>query len=170
MYNTQITEDGCVYTTTMIVKGMELLCVYVQEQMILEQEQENFVEVCSRHVQARYGETRPKKEFIALSKKYSREGDSDVSRNRKRRAKRKRTQVKRKSEYSYKGSGVAMQKLPREEQKSGRTSSGIHGEKKSSRLLESESFEALETKPKLKFSVEDESSVMMGEGEEDDDA
>ena len=73
-----------------------------------------------------------------------------------------------------------MQKLPREEQKLGRTSSGIHGEKKSSRLLkvakrstdssESESFEALETKPKLKFSVVDESSAMMGEGEEDDDA
>ena len=73
-----------------------------------------------------------------------------------------------------------MQKSSREEQKSGRTSSGIHGEKKSSRLLkvgkrstdssESESFEALENKPKWKFSVEDESSVMMGEGEEDDDA
>ena len=73
-----------------------------------------------------------------------------------------------------------MRKLPREEWKLGRTSSGIHGEKKSSRLLkvakrstdssESESFEALETKPKLKFSVEDESSAMMGEGEEDDDA
>ena len=45
MYNTQITEDGCVYTTRMIAKGMELLCMYVQEQMILEQEQENFVEV-----------------------------------------------------------------------------------------------------------------------------
>ena len=84
-------------------------------------------------------------------------------------------QVKRKLE-----SGVAMQKLPREEQKSGRTSSGIHGEKKLSRLLkvgkrstdssESESFEALETKLKLKFSVEDESSVTMSEGEEDDDA
>ena len=73
-----------------------------------------------------------------------------------------------------------MQKSSREEQKSGRTLSGIHGEKKSSRLLkvgkrstdssESESFEALENKPKWKFSVEDESSVMMGEGEEDDDA
>ena len=83
-------------------------------------------------------------------------------------------QVKRKSEL-----GVAMQKLHREEWKSGRTSSGIHGEKKSSRLLkvgrrltyssESESFEALETKPKLKFSVEDESSVTTSEGEEDDD-
>ena len=34
---------------------------------------------------------------------------------------------------------------------------------------ESESFEALENKPKCKFSVEDDSSVMMGEGEEDDD-
>ena len=73
-----------------------------------------------------------------------------------------------------------MRKLPREEQKLGRTSSGIHGEKKLSRLLkvgkrstdssESESFEALETKLKLKFSVEDESCVMMSEGEEDDDA
>ena len=57
----QITEDGCVYTTRMIVMGMELLCMYVQEQMIPEQEQENFVEVCSQHVQARYGETRLKK-------------------------------------------------------------------------------------------------------------
>ena len=61
MYNTQITDDGCMYTTRMIAKGMELLCVYVQEQMILEQEQENFVEACARHVQARYGETRAKK-------------------------------------------------------------------------------------------------------------
>ena len=102
--------------------------------MIPEQEQENFVEACSRHVQARYGETRPK-QFVALSKKYSREGDSDVSRDRKHRVKKKRTQVKRKSEYLYKGSGVAMQKLPREEWKLGRTSSGIHGEKKLSRLL-----------------------------------
>ena len=67
--------------------------------------------------------------------------------------------------------------LCREEWKSARTSSGIHGEKKSSRLLnigkrstdssESESFEALETKPKLKFPVEDESSVTMSEGEDD---
>ena len=88
--------------------------------------------------------------------------------------------MKRKSEYSYKGLGVAMWKSPREEWKLGRTLSGIHGEKKSSRLLkvgkrstdssESESFEALETKPKFKFSVEDESSVAMGEGEEDYDA
>ena len=88
--------------------------------------------------------------------------------------------MKRKSEYLYKGLGVAMRKLPREERKSGRTSSGIHGEKKSSRLLkvgkrwtdssESKSFEALETKPKLKFSEEDESSVTTGKGEEDDDA
>ena len=31
MYNTQMTEDGCVYTTRMIAKGMELLCAYVQE-------------------------------------------------------------------------------------------------------------------------------------------
>ena len=73
-----------------------------------------------------------------------------------------------------------MQKFPREEQKLGRTLSGIYGQKKSSRLLkvgkrstdssESESFEALETKLKFKFSVEDESSVMMGKGEEDYDA
>ena len=61
MYNTQITEDSCVYTTRMIVKGMELLCAYVQEQMIPEQEQENFVEACSWRVQAKYGETRLKK-------------------------------------------------------------------------------------------------------------
>ena len=57
-----------------------------------------------------------------------------------------------------------MWKLRSEEQKSGRTSPGIHGEKKSSRLLkvarrlkdssDLESFEALETKPKLKFSAE----------------
>ena len=31
MYNTQITEDSCVYTTRMIAKGTELLCAYVQE-------------------------------------------------------------------------------------------------------------------------------------------
>ena len=61
MYNTQITEDGCVYTTRMIAKGMELLCAYVQERMILEQEQKFFVEACSQHVQARYGEMRLKK-------------------------------------------------------------------------------------------------------------
>ena len=81
-------------------------------------------------------------------------------------------QVKRKSE-----SGVAMWKLPWEERKLARTSSGIHGVKKLSRLLkagkrstdssESESFEALETKLKLKFSVEDESSIMTSEGEDD---
>ena len=74
---------------------------------------------------------------------------------------------------------VAMQKSSREEWKLGRTSSGIDHEKKSSRLLnegkrsidssESKSFEALENKPKWKFSVEDESSVTTGEGEEDDD-
>ena len=110
MYNTQITEDSCVYITRMIAKGKELQCAYVQEQMIPEQEQEHFVEVCSWCVQARYGETTPKKEFITLSKKYSRE---DASRNRKHRVRRKRTQVKRKSEYSYKGLGVAMWKLPR---------------------------------------------------------
>ena len=73
-----------------------------------------------------------------------------------------------------------MQKLCREEWKSGRTSPGIHGEKKSSRLLkvarkskdssDSESFETLETKPKIKFSVEDESSVMTNEVEESDDS
>ena len=44
MYSTQVTEDGCVYTTRMIAKGMELQCVYVQEQMIPEQEQVTFVE------------------------------------------------------------------------------------------------------------------------------
>ena len=70
-----------------------------------------------------------------------------------------------------------MWKLPWEEWKVVRTSSGIHGEKKSSKLLkvekrstdssESESFEVLETKLKLKFSVEDESSIMMSEGEDD---
>ena len=73
-----------------------------------------------------------------------------------------------------------MQKLHREEQKSGRTLPGIHGETKFSRLLkvarrskdssDSESFEALETEAKLKFSVEDESSVMTNEGEESDDS
>ena len=31
MYNTQITEDGCVYTTKMIAKCTELLCAYVQQ-------------------------------------------------------------------------------------------------------------------------------------------
>ena len=60
-----------------------------------------------------------------------------------------------------------MRELSREEQVSGRTLSGIADEKKSSRLLkvgrmskdssDSESFEALETEPKIKFSVEDES-------------
>ena len=64
MYNTQITEDGCVYTTRMIAKGTELLCTYVQERMIPEQEQENFVEACARHVQARYGETKAKKSSL----------------------------------------------------------------------------------------------------------
>ena len=61
MYNMQIIEDGCVYTTRMIVKGTELLCTYVQERMIPKQEQEKFVEACSQCVQARYGETRLKK-------------------------------------------------------------------------------------------------------------
>ena len=45
----------------MIAKGMELLCPYVQERMIPEQEQENFVEGCAQRVQARYGETKAKK-------------------------------------------------------------------------------------------------------------
>ena len=73
-----------------------------------------------------------------------------------------------------------MWKLSREEWKLGRTSSGIHHAKNPTRLLkvgkrlidssESESFEALENQPKWKFSVEDESSVMTGEGEEDDGA
>ena len=88
-------------------------------------------------------------------------------------SKEKKTQVKKKSE-----SGVAMQKLRMEELKSGRTSPGIHDEKKSSRLLkvarrlkdssDSESFQALETELKIKLSVEDESSVMTNEGEESD--
>ena len=74
------------------------------------------------------------------------------------------TEAKRKSE-----SGVAMQELHTEEQKSGRTLPGIPDEKKSSKLLkvarrskdssDSESFEALEMELKIKFSVEDESSV-----------
>ena len=73
-----------------------------------------------------------------------------------------------------------MWKSSREEWKLGRTSSGIHREKKLSRLLkvgkrsidssELESFEALENQLKWKFSVEDESSVMTGVGEGDDDA
>ena len=42
MYNTQITEDGCVYTMRMIAKGTELLCPYVQERMIPEQEHKIF--------------------------------------------------------------------------------------------------------------------------------
>ena len=77
MYNTQIIEDGCVYTTRMIAKGMELLCTDVQERMIPKQEQENFVEGCAWLVQARYGETKAKKKFVALRDKYSREGDGD---------------------------------------------------------------------------------------------
>ena len=57
-----------------------------------------------------------------------------------------------------------------EEQESGRRLPGIPDEKKLSRLLkvarrskdssDSESFESLEMEPKIKFSVEDESSVM----------
>ena len=63
-----------------------------------------------------------------------------------------------------------MQELRREERKSGRTLPGIPDETKSSRQFkvarrlkdssDLESFEALETEPKIKFSVEDESSVM----------
>ena len=67
MYNTEITEDGCVYTTRMIGKGTELLCAYVQERMIPEQKLEDFVEGCARCVQARYGETKVKKKFVALT-------------------------------------------------------------------------------------------------------
>ena len=73
-----------------------------------------------------------------------------------------------------------MQELCTEEQKSGRTLPGIHDEKEISRLLkearslkdlfDSESFEALETEPKIKFSVEDESSVTTNEGEESYDS
>ena len=61
MYNTQITKEGCVYTTRMIGKGMELLCAYVQERMIPEQEQEDFVKGCAQRVQAGYGETKAKR-------------------------------------------------------------------------------------------------------------
>ena len=61
-----------------------------------------------------------------------------------------------------------MWKLHREEWKLGQTSPGIHGKKKFSRLLKVAG--RLETKPKLKFSVEDESSVMTNEGEESDDS
>ena len=60
-----------------------------------------------------------------------------------------------------------MRELSREEQVSGRTLPGIADEKKLSRLFkvarrskdssDSESFEALEMEPKIKFSVEDES-------------
>ena len=64
MYNTQVTEVGCVYTTRMIAKGTELLCAYVQERMIPEQEQEDFVEGCAWRVQARYGEKKAKKSLL----------------------------------------------------------------------------------------------------------
>ena len=84
MYNTQITEDGCIYTMRMIGKGTELLCTYVQERMIPEQEQEDFVEGCALHVQARYGETKAKK-VCCIKGKYSREGNGD----RKHRAREK---------------------------------------------------------------------------------
>ena len=60
-----------------------------------------------------------------------------------------------------------MWEMRREQQVSGRTLPGIADEKKSSRLFkvartskdssDSESFEALETEPKITFSVEDES-------------
>ena len=73
-----------------------------------------------------------------------------------------------------------MWKFCREEWKSGQTLPGIHVEKKISRLLkvarrlkdssDLESFEAVETELKLKFSVEDESSVMTDEGEQSDDS
>ena len=92
MYNTQITEDGCVYTTRMIGKGTELLCTYVQERMIPEQEQEDFVEGCAWRVQARYGKTKVKNKFVALRDKYSRDGNGD----RKRRAREKPGDGKRK--------------------------------------------------------------------------
>ena len=105
--------------------------------------------------------------FVALRDKYSREGDSDRKRRarenpgdgeRKCRARKKPTEVKRKSD---------MRELRREEQVSGRTLPGIADEKKLSRMFkvarrskdssDSESFEALEPEPKIKFSVEDES-------------
>ena len=105
---------------------MELLCAYVQERMIPEQEQENFVEGCARCVQARYGKTKAKKKFVALRDKYSRDGKG----NRKHRARKKPTEVKRKSE-----SAVGMWELHREEQVFGRTLPGIADEKKSSRLF-----------------------------------
>ena len=139
MYNTQITEDGCVYTTRMIGKGTELLCAYVQERMTPEQEQEDFVEGCAQHVQARYGKTKAKKKFVPLRDKYSRDGNGDRKRRarekpgdgeRKCRARKKPTEVKRKSE-----SAVGMQELRREEQVSGRTLPGIADEKKLSRLF-----------------------------------
>ena len=73
-----------------------------------------------------------------------------------------------------------MWKSSREELKLARTSSEIHCEKKLSNLLkvgkssidsaDAESFEALENKPKFIFTVEGDSSVMTGKGEEDDDA
>ena len=80
----------------------------------------------------------------------------------------------------YKGLAVAMWKLSSEQWKLARTSFGIHCETKSSSLLkvgkrsidssDSKSFEALENKLQFKFTVEDDSSVMTGKGEEDDDA
>ena len=109
--------------------------------------------------------------MVALRDKYSREIDGDRKHRargkpgdgeRKHRATEKLTEVKRKLELA-----VGMQELSREEQVSGRTVSGIADEKKSSRLFnvarrlkdssDSESFEALEMEPKIKFSVEDES-------------
>ena len=64
MYNTQITEDGCVYTTRMIAKGTELLCAYVPERMIPKQQQEKFLKACVQCVQARYGETKGQKSLL----------------------------------------------------------------------------------------------------------
>ena len=114
---------------------------------------------------------RKQKKFVALRDKYSREGDGDRKcrarekpgdGKRKRRAKKKLTEVKRKLELA-----VGMRELHREQQVSGRTLPGIADEKKSSILFkvarrskdssDSESFEALEMEPKIKFSVEDES-------------
>ena len=73
-----------------------------------------------------------------------------------------------------------MEKLHTEEQKPGRTLPGIPDEKKSSRLVkvarrskdssDLESFQALETELKIKFSVEDESSVTANEGEKSYDS
>ena len=86
--------------------------------------------------------------------------------------------LKRNRNFHIKGQLLLCRSCLVQEWKSARTSSGIHHEKKSSSLLkvgkrsidssDSKSFEALENKPKFKFAVEDNSSVMMGKGEEDD--